>query len=195
MENLTTSNVKQNLLDDIENRVKDKILEPSNAQLLKKLILKADDDDEAMMIAALGTTYKRTGFHFDKRLEKLNSDIKYFSKWTNLLIAFILCYLFEVFIDLGFQRLRKRDSALGHFLIDSKLLLRIATIVFMAIVTWIILLVFVYHSKYIDAVLILAALGILIESRRIYNAAIKALSKNHNWWILKNSLLNNNIFK
>lgn len=124
-----------------------------------------------------------------------HSDIKYFSKWTNLLIAFILCYLFEVLIDLGFQRLRKRDSALGHFLIDSKLLLRVATIVFMAIVTWIILLVFVYHSKYIDAVLILAALGILIESRRIYNAAIKALSKNHNWWILKNSLFNNNIFK
>ena len=124
-----------------------------------------------------------------------HSDIKYFSKWTNLLIAFILCYLFEVLIDLGFQRLRKRDSALGHFLIDSKLLLRVATIVFMAIVTWIILLVFVYHSKYIDAVLILASLGILIESRRIYNAAIKALSKNHNWWILKNSLLNNNIFK
>lgn len=124
-----------------------------------------------------------------------HSDIKNFSKWTNLLIAFILCYLFEVFIDLGFQRLRRWDSALGHFLIDSKLLLRIATIVFMAIVTWIILLVFVYHSKYIDAVLILAALGILIESRRIYNAAIKTLSKNHNWWILKNSLLNNNIFK
>lgn len=124
-----------------------------------------------------------------------HSDIKYFSKWTNLLIAFILCYLFEVLIDLGFQRLRRRDSALGHFLIDSKLLLRVATIVFMAIVTWIILLVFVYHSKYIDAVLILAALGILIESRRIYNAAIKALSKNHNWWILKNSLLNTNIFK
>ena len=124
-----------------------------------------------------------------------HSDIKYFSKWTNLLIAFILCYLFEVLIDLGFQRLRRRDSALGHFLIDSKLLLRVDTIVFMAIVTWIILLVFVYHSKYIDAVLILASLGILIESRRIYNAAIKALSKNHNWWILKNSLLNNNIFK
>ncbi len=123
-----------------------------------------------------------------------HSDIKYFSKWTNLLIAFILCYLFEVLIDLGFQRLRRRDSALGHFLIDSKFLLRVATIVFMAIVTWIILLVFVYHSKYIDAVLILAALGILIESRRIYNAAIKALSKNHNWWILRNSLLNKNMF-
>lgn len=80
MENLTTSSVKQNLITDIERRVEDKILEPSNAQLLKKLILNADDDNEAMMIAALGTTYKRTGFHFDKRLEKTNSDIKYFKK-------------------------------------------------------------------------------------------------------------------
>lgn len=32
------------------------------------------------MIAALGTTYKRTGFHFDKRLEKLGSDIFYLEK-------------------------------------------------------------------------------------------------------------------
>ena len=124
-----------------------------------------------------------------------HSDIKYFSKWTNLLIAFILCYLFEVVIDLGFQRLRKRDSALGNFLIDSKLLLRVVSIIFMAIITWVILLVFVYHSKFIDAILILVALGMLIESRRIYNAAIKALSKKHNWWILRNSLYNNNVFK
>ena len=80
MENLTKSSVKQNLITDIERRVEDKILESSNAQLLKKLILNADDDNEAMMIAALGTTYKRTGFHFDKRLEKTNSDIKYFKK-------------------------------------------------------------------------------------------------------------------
>ena len=80
MENLTTSSVKQNLITDIERRVEDKILEPSNAILLKKLILNADDDDEATKIAALGTTYKRTGFHFDKRIEKPNSDIKYLKK-------------------------------------------------------------------------------------------------------------------
>jgi hypothetical protein len=100
-----------------------------------------------------------------------------------------------VLIDLVFQRLRKRDSALGNFLIDSKLLLRVISIIFMAIVTWGILLVFVYHSKYLDAILILVALGMLIESRRIYNAAIKVLTKRHKWWILRNSLYNNNIFK
>lgn len=124
-----------------------------------------------------------------------HSDINYYSFWTNLLIAFILCYLFEIILDLGFQWLRKRDNVASTLLIDSKLLLRGVTTIIMAIITWIILLVFVYRSKYFDAVLILAALGMLIESRRIYNATIKAFSKKYNWWILRNSLYNNNIFK
>ncbi len=65
---------------DIDHRVADHILEPTNAALLRKLILKSDDIDEANMIAALGTTYKRTGFHFDKRIEKMDKEIHYFRK-------------------------------------------------------------------------------------------------------------------
>ena len=45
------SNVKNDLIIEIEKRVNDKILEPSNAELLKKLILNADSDNEAMSIA------------------------------------------------------------------------------------------------------------------------------------------------
>lgn len=76
--------IKQGLIEDIERRVADKILEPTNAELLKKLIKNADSDDEAMSIATLGTTYKRTGLHFDKRLEKLTDTIRYFKKNTEL---------------------------------------------------------------------------------------------------------------
>ena len=57
---------KDSLIAEIEKRVSDKILEQSN--------------DEAINIAALGTTYKRTGLHFDKRLEKMSDTIKYFKK-------------------------------------------------------------------------------------------------------------------
>lgn len=78
------SNVKNDLIIEIEKRVNDKILEPSNAELLKKLILNADSDNEAMSIAELGTTYKRTGLHFDKRLEKYTKTIHYFKKNENL---------------------------------------------------------------------------------------------------------------
>ncbi len=78
----TLSDTKQSLLAELRQRVEDKILEPSNAALLEKLIANADNDDEALSIAALGTTYKQTGFHFDKRLEepRRTDTIKYFKK-------------------------------------------------------------------------------------------------------------------
>ncbi len=76
--NLSTN--KQNLVDEINRRVDDKILEKSNADLLIKLINQAETLTEAIAIAELGTTYKRTGFHFDKRLEKVGNTIKYFKK-------------------------------------------------------------------------------------------------------------------
>ena len=84
MKNDTLGASRESLIADIDRRVEDHILEPTNAELLKKLIRQADDVDEAMMIAALGTTYKRTGFHFDKRLEKLGKDIRYFKKNESL---------------------------------------------------------------------------------------------------------------
>lgn len=71
---------KESLIAEIEKRVSDKILEQTNADLLIKLINNADSLDEAINIAALGTTYKRTGLHFDKRLEKMSDTIKYFKK-------------------------------------------------------------------------------------------------------------------
>ena len=76
------SETKKSLLTELESRVEDKILEPSNAALLSKLITNAESDDEALAIAALGTTYKRTGFHFDKRMEepRMSDTIKYFKK-------------------------------------------------------------------------------------------------------------------
>jgi len=74
------STIKDELVAELERRVGDKILERTNADLLEKLIRNADSDNEAMMIAELGTTYKRTGLHFDKRLEKMTSDIRYFRK-------------------------------------------------------------------------------------------------------------------
>ena len=78
------SKVKQDLIAEIEKRVEDHVLEPSNAELLSKLIAQADNDNEAISIAALGTTYKRTGLHFDKRLERMTNDIRYFRKNTDL---------------------------------------------------------------------------------------------------------------
>ena len=79
------SKVKQELIAEIEKRVEDHVLEPSNAELLNKLIIQADNDNEALSIATLGTMYKKTGLHFDARLEPITThDIRYFRKNTEL---------------------------------------------------------------------------------------------------------------
>lgn len=71
---------RSDILNELQQRVVDKILEPSNYDLLKKLVERADTLDEAIKIAELGTTYRRTGFHFDKKLEKQSDAISYFKK-------------------------------------------------------------------------------------------------------------------
>ena len=82
--NLSLDELKSSILEDLESRVQDKILEEANYNLLFKLINNAENKEEAIAIAELGTTYKRTGFHFDKKLEKISSSIKYFKKNTSL---------------------------------------------------------------------------------------------------------------
>lgn len=74
------SNIKEGLIAEIDKRVADKILEPTNAELLRKLIINAENDNEAVSIAQLGSNYNRTGLYYDKRLEKMTSDIRYFKK-------------------------------------------------------------------------------------------------------------------
>lgn len=72
--------IKKSLINEIERRIDDKIIENTNAQLVIKLINSATTINEAIMIGELGTTYKRTGLHFDKRFEKLTNTIKYLKK-------------------------------------------------------------------------------------------------------------------
>lgn len=76
--------IKSNLIKEINQRVTDKALEKNNADLLNKLIEKAETIDEAISIAHLGTTYKHTGFQYDKRLPKRGHDINYFKKDISL---------------------------------------------------------------------------------------------------------------
>ena len=76
----TIEDTKQELIEEIKQRVTDKILEQANATLLIKLIKNAESSSEAIAIAQLGTTYKSTGLHYDKRLEFESDEIHYFKK-------------------------------------------------------------------------------------------------------------------
>ena len=66
--------------DELRTRVDNKIIEENNYILLKKLIKKAETLEEAIAIQQLGTMWKKTGFSYDVRLEKMTDDIYYFKK-------------------------------------------------------------------------------------------------------------------
>ena len=83
-ENMNLNESKLQLITEIDRRLNDKIIEKSNADLLKKLIQNAETVTEAIAIAELGTTYKKTGLHFDTRLEKKDDTIKYLFKKEDL---------------------------------------------------------------------------------------------------------------
>ena len=80
----TLTYAKQEIFAELDKRLEDGIIEKTNAELIKKLVNSAETLDEAIQISELGTTYKKTGFHFDKRLDKTSTTIKYFKKNDNL---------------------------------------------------------------------------------------------------------------
>lgn len=76
--------LKQEQIDMLQGNCEKGILEQSNVTLLTKLINNADNETEVLAIAQLGTTYKRTGLHYDKKLEKTGDEVKYFVKNEDL---------------------------------------------------------------------------------------------------------------
>ena len=72
----------EDIINDIKRRLADVILEIANFDLLKRLVENASSLSDAIQIAELGTLYKRTGFHFDPKLEKgrATDTITYFKK-------------------------------------------------------------------------------------------------------------------
>lgn len=79
--------LKKETIDMFKGYLDKGILEEPNVKLLAKLINNADNEEEVLAISALGTNYKRTGLHFDKRLEKIGTDVKYFKK--NKALSFV----------------------------------------------------------------------------------------------------------
>lgn len=74
MANANIENLKKKLIADYNERVDDGIIERQNADFIIGLLEKAETESEAVNIAELGLNLKRTGFHFDKRFDRLQTD-------------------------------------------------------------------------------------------------------------------------
>jgi adenine-specific DNA-methyltransferase len=84
MRKILENETVKNLLADLEKRVENNILEPNNFEFLKKLLSKAESEEEAISICKLGTTYNKTGIIYEKKLELPSDTLKYFKRDNDL---------------------------------------------------------------------------------------------------------------
>lgn len=66
------SEYRQGLIDNLNHRVEEKIIEKANADLLIKLVERVDTDYEASMIEQMGSIWRTTGLYFDGGEETLS---------------------------------------------------------------------------------------------------------------------------
>lgn len=119
-----------------------------------------------------------------------HKEIIHFSKATNICIAFILCYMFELLLGLLTLVISKSSPSHKIFMSESKIPSRIISLTWVTLVTFAFFFLFAKYSIYADTVLIIALLAFVTESRRQYGAIIKSLTVKH-----KNKLINNSLFK
>lgn len=90
------------------------------------------------------------------------------------IIGFVLCYIFELLLDITSIWFEGRKSQFAIFIREAEIPLQVVSFLFLIIVTLCSFVLFVNKGIYIDTILILALLIFVIESRNLYNAFMKA---------------------
>lgn len=80
MNSILENETIKNLYLELEKRVAEHILEPNNLIFLKKLLERAESEDEAINICRLGTTFYKTGLRYDVKMETPSDGCKFFVK-------------------------------------------------------------------------------------------------------------------
>ena len=116
------------------------------------------------------------------------------STFWNALIAIVLCYVLELMLSWVHTGLSHRKKTWSLFLrewIEGSFLTNIVLLPIVAIVTLVMMNEALNNWRFFNASLIFTSLIMLIESRNIYQALIKALREKHNWSFLNKSLIQN----
>ncbi len=111
----------------------------------------------------------------------------------NMLIAFVVCYVFEVLLSLVLSWLPQNNRPWVIFLrewIKSSYLTNIVLLPLLMLLT-ILMLNATMHGRYYMLTFIFTAVVLVMESRYIYKAAVTALSTKYSWPWLKNSIFAN----
>lgn len=107
----------------------------------------------------------------------------------NILIAVVLCYFLELMLSWVHTSLSNRRKTWTLFLrewIEGSFLTNIVLLPVIAVITLIMMNEALNYWQFFNASLIFTSLVMLIESRNIYQALVKALREKHRWpWLYK----------
>lgn len=107
-----------------------------------------------------------------------HKNIKSISLFACFIIGFILCYLFELLIDITDNYFRKKKSRIASFLYEAEIPVQAVSVLFLLLVTFCSFALFIQQGIYVDTILILALSVLVLESRNLYHAFLKTFKNN-----------------
>lgn len=112
----------------------------------------------------------------------------------NIVIALVLCYILELMLSWVHTSLSNRGTTGALFIrewIEGSFLTNIVLLPIVAVVTLLMMDAALNYWQFFNASLIFTSLVMLIESRNIYQAFVRAFREKHDWAWLHKSLIQN----
>ena len=119
----------------------------------------------------------------------LGKKVRYLPSWINWILAFVLCFLFQVTVEALVKATGQgRRVVPATFLRESRIVPGNTLFLFSALLTYLTFVIFTKWGFCIDIAIVLTLFALTLESRKLYRSSVIALSKRYSGRFLQNSI-------
>ena len=119
----------------------------------------------------------------------MGKNVRYLPSWMNWLLAFVLCYLFQVTVEtVVIKTGNGRRIVPATYLKESRTMPGITLFVCSAILSFLAFYIFTKRGFCIDIAIVLTMFALTLESRKLYRSSIIALSKRYSGRFFQRSI-------
>lgn len=119
----------------------------------------------------------------------LGKKVRYLPSWVNWILAFVLCFLFQVTVEALVKVTGQgRRVVPATFLRESRIVPGNTLFLFSALLTYLTFVIFTKWGFCIDIAIVLTLFALTLESRKLYRSSVIALSKRYSGRFLQNSI-------
>ena len=119
----------------------------------------------------------------------LGKKVRYLPSWINWILAFVLCFLFQVTVEALVKATGQgRRVVPATFLRESRIVPGNTLFLFSALLTYLTFVIFTKWGFCIDIAIVLTLFALTLESRKLYRSSVIALSKRYSGRFIQNSI-------